>query len=70
MAPDAEARTAVEGQDGILVLRGSGLTRGWNGIRYKTGLSGKNTGARQLSMNVAIIPPEGWPMHTFMWISK
>jgi uncharacterized RmlC-like cupin family protein len=59
MTPDAEAGKAVEGRDGILVLRGSGLTRGWNGIRYKTGLSAKNTTARQLSMNVATIPPGG-----------
>ena len=59
MTPDAEAGTAVEGRDGIQVLRASGLTRGWNGIRYKTGLSAKNTNARQLSMNVATIPPGG-----------
>ena len=59
MTPDAEAGTAVEGQNGIVVLRGSGLTRGWNGIRYKTGLSGKNTSAKDLSMNVATIPPGG-----------
>ena len=49
----------VEGADGILVIRGSGTTRSWNGIRYKTGLSGKNVGARHLSMNVAMIPPGG-----------
>jgi uncharacterized RmlC-like cupin family protein len=49
----------VEGDQGILVIRGSGTTRGWNGIRYKTGLSGKNVGARKLSMNVATIPPGG-----------
>jgi uncharacterized RmlC-like cupin family protein len=51
--------TAVEGSEGILVIRGSGTTRSWNGIRYKTGLSGKNVGARHLSMNVAMIPPGG-----------
>ena len=51
--------TPLEGHDGISVLRGSGLTRGWNGIRYKTGLSAKNTRAKQLSMNVATIPPGG-----------
>ena len=51
--------TPIEGSDGILVLRGSGNTRAWNGIRYKTGLSGKNVGARKLSMNVATIPPGG-----------
>jgi uncharacterized RmlC-like cupin family protein len=47
----------VEGHAGILVVRGSGTTRGWNGIRYKTGLAGANVGARQLSMNVATVPP-------------
>jgi uncharacterized RmlC-like cupin family protein len=51
--------TGVEGDGGILVIRGAGTTRGWNGIRYKTGLSGKNVGARRLSMNVATIPPGG-----------
>lgn len=48
---------SVEGHDGILVVRASPTHRGWNGIHYKTGLSGKNVGARQLSMNVATIPP-------------
>jgi uncharacterized RmlC-like cupin family protein len=51
--------TPVEGSDGILFLRGSGTTRAWNGIRYKTGLSANNVGAHQLSMNVATIPPGG-----------
>ena len=49
----------VEGHDGIFVIRGGGNVRGWNGIQYKAGLSGKNVGARQLSMNVATIPPGG-----------
>ena len=49
----------VEGHDGILVIRGSGTTRAWNGIRYKAGLAGANVGARKLSMNVATIPPGG-----------
>ena len=49
----------VEGSDGIFVIRGGGNTRGWNGIQYKAGLSGKNVPARQLSMNVATIPPGG-----------
>jgi uncharacterized RmlC-like cupin family protein len=48
---------AVEGHDGILTVRGGGDPRGWNGIRYKAGLSGKNVGARHLSMNIATIPP-------------
>jgi uncharacterized RmlC-like cupin family protein len=55
----ADPGTIVEGHDGILVLRGSSSTRGWNGIRYKTGLSASNVGAKQLSMNVATIPPGG-----------
>lgn len=47
----------AEGHDGILTIRGGGDPRGWNGIQYKAGLSGRNTGARKLSMNVATIPP-------------
>src|SRR4029078_11823020 len=50
---------SVEGRDGILTIRGGGNVRGWDGIRYKAGLSGKNVGARALSMNVATIPPGG-----------
>ena len=49
----------VEAGDGISVLRGSDNCREWNGIRYKVGLSGKNTSARKLSMNVATIAPGG-----------
>ena len=49
----------VEGGDGISVIRGGGNVRGWNGIQYRAGLSAKNTDARELSMNVATIPPGG-----------
>ena len=49
----------VEGTDGISVVRGGGITRGWNGIKYRAGLSAKNVSATQLSMNVATIPPGG-----------
>jgi uncharacterized RmlC-like cupin family protein len=49
----------VEGRDGISVIRGGGDNRGWNGIRYKTGMSAKNVGSTKLSMNVATIPPGG-----------
>ena len=49
----------VEAHAGIAVLRGGGHSRGWNGIRYKAGLSAKNVGAKALSMNVATIPPGG-----------
>lgn len=54
-----ELQAAVEGGDGIFTIRGSGTHRGWNGIRYKTGMSAKNLPARKLSMNVATIPPGG-----------
>ena len=54
-----ESVGGVEGAGGIFVIRGGGTVRGWNGIQYKTGLSEKNVNARQLSMNVATIPPGG-----------
>jgi len=54
----AELGTA-EGADGILTIRGGGNVRDWNGIHYKSGLSAKNAGSKQLSMNVATIPPGG-----------
>jgi uncharacterized RmlC-like cupin family protein len=50
---------AVEGHDGLMWIRGSVVCRQWNGIQYKLGMSGKNVGATQLSMNVAVIPPGG-----------
>ena len=49
----------VEGGDGVWVIRSPDTCRQWNGIRYKPGLSAKNVPARQLSMNVASIPPGG-----------
>ena len=60
MEADRELRLPVEGGNGIFViLAGRHTPREWNGIRYKTGLSGKNTSAKNLSMNVATIPPGG-----------
>ena len=55
----AQLKNAVEGRDGIFVIRGGGNVRGWNGIQYRTGLSAKNVPATQLSMNVATIPAGG-----------
>lgn len=49
----------VEDLDGITVIRGSEKKRNWNGIQYLQGLSGKNTRARSLSINVATVPPGG-----------
>ena len=57
--PTEDLKLSVEGGDGIFVIRGGATCRQWNGIRYKTGLSGKNVGATKLSMNVATIPPGG-----------
>ncbi|MGD2070357.1 MAG: cupin domain-containing protein [Gemmatimonadota bacterium] len=58
--PDPEDLVAAtEDADGILCVRDPETHRGWNGIRYKTGLSAKNVGAKQLSMNVATVPPGG-----------
>jgi uncharacterized RmlC-like cupin family protein len=54
-----ELKKYVEGGDGISLIRGSGNCRTWNGIQYRPGLSAKNVGARNLSMNVATIPPGG-----------
>jgi uncharacterized RmlC-like cupin family protein len=58
---EAEALTEfTEHAEGLWWVRGGGPTvRAWNNIRYKTGLSGKNTPARALSMNVATVPPRG-----------
>ena len=58
-AEHEDLKQQVEGGEGILVIRGSETHRGWNGIRYKTGMSAKNVGSKQLSMNVATIPPGG-----------
>ncbi len=44
---------------GILCVRNPDTHRSWNGIRYKTGLSAGNVGAKALSMNVATVPPGG-----------
>ncbi len=54
-----DPKDGVEGGDGIWVIRGSDNCRGWNGIRYKLGMSSKNVGSTKLSMNVATIPPSG-----------
>ena len=48
---------AMEDGGGILCVRNPETHRGWNGIRYKTGMSAKNVGSEKLSMNVATVPP-------------
>ena len=46
----------VEDLAGISVLRGGGSRRGWNGIQYLAGISGRNVGSTGLSINVATVP--------------
>jgi hypothetical protein len=54
-----DLKEQVEDLGGITIIRGGGKQRQWNNIQYKQGLSGKNTSAKALSMNVAMIPPSG-----------
>ena len=58
-ASNEDLKKYVERGDGILIIRGSGDCRDWNGIRYKVGMSSKSVGSKKLSMNVATIPPGG-----------
>lgn len=60
--PAIDLTQFVEGRNGISVVRtkqtmGGENFRGWNGIRYKAGLSSKNVNAKRLSMNVATVAP-------------
>jgi len=54
-----EMQQHVEHHEGISVIRSNKISRGWNGIRYKQGMSGKNVGSKELSINVATVPPGG-----------
>ena len=51
----------VEDHGGISVIRkrDGDSVRSWNGIEYQAGLSAKNVNVKQLSMNVATVPPGG-----------
>ena len=57
--PTPDLTSAIESLAGLHVLRDHSITRGWNNIRYRTGLSARNTPAKKLSMNVATVPPGG-----------
>jgi len=54
-----DLKQGVEALEGIVIIRGGGHHREWNNIHYKQGMSGKNVGAKALSMNLATIPPGG-----------
>ena len=47
----------TERHEGLAWVRGAGVSREWNGIKYRHGLSSRNVGAKSLSMNVALVPP-------------
>jgi uncharacterized RmlC-like cupin family protein len=47
----------AERHEGLAWIRGGAVCREWNGIRYKPGMSAANVGAKDLSMNVAVVPP-------------
>ena len=62
MANEIDLQQFIDGGQGISTIRtsevfGGDNFRGWNGIRYKAGLSAKNTNAQNLSMNVATVAP-------------
>lgn len=62
MSEEIDLTQFIDGGDGISAVRtsqvfGGDNFRGWNGIKYKAGLSAKNTGAAKLSMNVATVAP-------------
>lgn len=57
MTTHDDLKQQVEDLEGITIIRGGGKQRQWNGIQYKLGMSSKNTNAKNLSMNVAMIPP-------------
>ena len=60
MAEETAAPGPVpEDLNGITVIRSSELVRNWNGINYALGMSGKNVGTQQLSVNLATVPPGG-----------
>ena len=56
---EPDLKSFVEGNDGISVIRASSNCRSWNNIQYKPGMSARNVGSKNLSMNVATIPPGG-----------
>ena len=46
MSDTTDLGAAVEGHDGIFVVRAGKNCRDWNGIHYKAGLSAKNVGSK------------------------
>ena len=58
-------QSVVEDGDGILTIRGGGPGRGWNGIQYQQGMSGKKFIAHYL-LQITICRSGGGPhIYTF-----
>jgi uncharacterized RmlC-like cupin family protein len=50
---------SIELLDGISVIRPGLDNESWNGLSYKVGISERTVGAKDISMNVATVPPGG-----------
>ena len=51
--------SVVESHAGITMVRASENFRSWRTAEYPAGLSARNVGAKELSMNVSTLPPGG-----------
>lgn len=49
----------IENHHGIAVIRAGDRDPNWNGLSYNLGISSRSVGSREISMNVATIPPGG-----------
>lgn len=55
----AQQDERIELLDGISTIRPGLDKESWNGLSYDVGISSRTVGSRELSMNVATIPPGG-----------
>lgn len=55
----AQRGEQIELLNGISTIRPGLDNESWNGLNYQVGISSRTVGARELSMNVATIPPGG-----------
>ena len=60
----------VEHHGGISVIRGGESVRSWNGIECHAGLSAGNVNVKQLSMNLATVPPRRCRPRASTWGSS
>lgn len=55
----ATRQEQIELLDGISTIRPGLDKQSWNGLSYDVGISSRTVGAKELSMNVATVPPGG-----------